>query len=58
MPDNKTVREEIPDTIIGIKQYIGYCERAIHENKLHIKRLETRIEWRKEKLGKIDANPS
>ncbi len=40
-----SVKQEIPDTEIGLNQYIDYARKAIKENLLHNRRLEKRIEW-------------
>ncbi len=46
---NNSVRDEIPSTEHGLNQYVNYCLKQIKENRLHVKRLQTRIEWSKEK---------
>lgn len=48
-----STRDEIPSTEQGIILYIEYCIKQIKENKNHIRRLETRIEWCYEKAQKM-----
>ena len=54
-----SVRDEIPDTEHGITFYYNLSIRQIRENKNHIKRLETRMEWCQKKADamgfKIDV---
>lgn len=40
-----SVRNDIPDTEQGIQLYVEYCVKQIDENKKHINRLMTRLEW-------------
>ena len=49
------VRDEIPDTEHDLNLYLAYCKKQIHENKNHIKRLETRISWCREKAEKYGS---
>lgn len=50
---DKHVRDEIPSTETGLNLYLVYCLKQIKENKAHIKRLETRIEWTHEKAKEM-----
>jgi hypothetical protein len=53
-----SVREEIPSTKQGLISYIAYCERQIHENKLHSRRLQTRMGWCQDRLDIINKGES
>lgn len=44
-----TVRDEIPDTEQGLNLYYAYCKKQIVDNRNHIKRLETRLNWCQDK---------
>jgi len=48
------VKDELPDTMQGMVNYIRYCEKSIKEGHLHIKRMEQRLVWCEEKMEKFD----
>ena len=47
---------EIPTNKQGLITYIAYCENQIKANRLHCRRLQTRMRWCQERLDKIKGD--
>ncbi len=51
--NKESVRDEIPDTEQGLRDYLRYAKNTIKENLLLNDRLRTRMKWCNDKLDKI-----